>query len=212
MLSHQFTRPFQPDRIRHPRDFQPLAATFWQQPAIFVEIGAGKGKHALSFASDNANAHLIAIERTAEKYQAMQKMANQAKLSNLTTIHADAIAWVTHAVPAQSLSGVFILYPNPEPHNPNQRWLNMPFFEWLLSRLKPNGELIIASNIESYIDEAEHKAQTVWQVPVEKTQVPNHSERTHFEVKYLARGEACWQLTIKKPHGYTTRFDDFNLL
>ena len=144
MLSHQFTRPFQPDRIRHPRDFQPLAATFWQQLAIFLEIGAGKGKHALSFASDNANAHLIAIERTAEKYQAMQKMANQAKLSNLTTIHADAIAWVTHAVPAQSLSGVFILYPNPEPHNPNQRWLNMPFFEWLLSRLKPGGELIIA--------------------------------------------------------------------
>ena len=116
MLSHQFTRPFQPDRIRHPRDFQPLAATFWQQPAIFLEIGAGKGKHALSF----------------------------------------------------------------------------------------------ASNIESYIDEAEHKAQTVWQVPVEKTHVPNHSERTHFEVKYLARGEACWQLSIKKPHGYTTRFDDFN--
>ena len=109
MLSHQFTRPFQPDRIRHPRDFQPLAATFWQQLAIFLEIGAGKGKHALSFASDNANAHLIAIERTAEKYQAMQKMANQAKLSNLTTIHADAIAWVTHAVPAQSLSGVVIL-------------------------------------------------------------------------------------------------------
>ena len=184
MLSHQFTRPFQPDRIRHPRDFQPLAATFWQQPAIFLEIGAGKGKHALSFASDNTNTHLIAIERTAEKYQAMQKMANQAKLSNLTTIHADAIAWVTHAVPAQSLSGVFILYPNPEPHNPNQRWLNMPFFEWLLSRLKPDGELILASNIESYIDEAELKAQTVWQVPVEKTQVPNHSERTHFAVSY----------------------------
>ena len=88
----------------------------------------------------------------------------------------------------------------------------MPFFEWLLSRLKPNGELILASNIESYIEEAEHKAQTVWQVPVEKTQVPHHSERTHFEVKYLARGEACWQLSIKKPHGYTTRFDDFNLL
>lgn len=73
MLSHQFTRPFQPDRIRHPRDFQPLAATFWQQPAIFLEIGAGKGKHALSFASDNANAHLIAIERTAENIKPCKK-------------------------------------------------------------------------------------------------------------------------------------------
>lgn len=93
---------------------------------------------------------------------------------------------------------------------PTNAGLTCRFFEWLLSRLKPDGELILASNIGSYIEEAEHKAQMVWQVPVKKTQVPNHSERTHFEVKYLARGEACWQLTIKKPHGYTTRFDDFN--
>lgn len=210
MLSHHFARAFQPDRIRHPRDFQPLLPDYWQHPAIYLEIGAGKGKHAVSFASDHPNKQLIAIERTAEKYYAMQKVASHAQLANLSTIHADAIAWVTHGVPAQSLSGVFILYPNPEPHNPNQRWLNMPCFEFLLSRLKPDAKLILASNIQSYIDEAENMAMSVWQLPVVKTQVPADSARTHFEAKYLARGETCWQLTIKKPHGYTTRFDDFS--
>jgi len=36
------------------------------------------------------------------------------------------------------------------------------------------------------------------------------SERTHFEVKYLARGETCWELTMRKPEGYKTRFDDWH--
>ena len=207
MLSHHFARAFQADRIRHPRDFQQLSASFWQQSSIYLEIGAGKGKHALQFASQNPDSQLIAIERTSEKFTAMQKLANEVNLPNLTVIHADAVAWVTHGVPANTLSKIFILYPNPEPHNPNQRWLNMPFFEFLLSRLQDNGEIILASNIASYIDEAETMASEIWQLPVAKSQVVATSERTHFEVKYLARGEACWQLTIKKPHGYLTRFD-----
>lgn len=88
-----------------------------------------------------------------------------------------------------SLSKIFILYPNPEPHNANQRWLNMPFFEFLLSRLKVGGELILATNIADYADEALQKAVDIWQLPTQKTTVPSDSERTHFEVKYLARGD-----------------------
>lgn len=211
--SHHFNRLFQTDKIRHPRDFVALSEDFWQQAYlnktnICLEIGAGKGKHAIQFAKQNPHCHLIAVERTAEKFTAMQKLALAENLPNLTVIHADAIAWVTHAVPKNSLSKIFILYPNPEPHNPNQRWLNMPFFEFLLSRLKAGGEIILASNIQRYIDEAEQMASDIWQLPNGKTPVPMTSERTHFEVKYLARGEVCWQLDIKKPHGYTTRFDN----
>lgn len=205
-LSHQFSRVFQSDKIRHPRDFVGMSDDFWQQK-VCLEIGAGKGKHALQFATAHPQFKLIAIERTQAKFCAMQKLALSAKLPNLTVIHADAVAWVTHAVPVNSLQKIIILYPNPEPHNPNQRWLNMPFFEFLLARLQADGEIILASNIASYIDEAEHMAQTVWQLPTQKTRVPNDSQRTHFEVKYLARGETCWQLNLKKPCGYRTRFD-----
>lgn len=208
MISHQFPRIFQADKIRHPRDFQALPATFWQQSNIVLEIGAGKGKHAISFAAQHPAAAVIAIERTAEKYRTMQRLAEQSQLANLTTIHADAIAWVTFGIPKNSLSKIFILYPNPEPNNPNQRWLNMPFFELLLSKLQPDCEIVIASNIASYIDEAYEMARAIWQLPVTRTPVPLSSERTHFEIKYLARGEACWQLNIKKPHGYATRFDE----
>lgn len=208
-VSHRFTRQFQANQIHQPRDFQPLPETFWQSSPIVLEIGAGKGKHAIQFAQNQPHQTLIAIERTKTKFFAMQKQAELANLSNLLLVHADAIAWIVSAVPVASLSQVFILYPNPEPNNANQRWLNMPFFEFLLSRLQENGRIVLASNIESYIHEAEKQAKNCWQISVSKSQVARNSQRTHFEIKYLARGEICWQLDMIKPQGYKTYFDEY---
>lgn len=206
LLSHNFQRLFQVNKIALPRNFQPVKP---KQPT-YLEIGAGKGMHALAFARQNPQAQLIAIERTQTKFIAFNKQLNQITLPNLIAVHADAVAWCVHGLVANSLAGVFLLYPNPEPHNANQRWLNMPFFEFLLSRMQPKARVILASNIQSYIQEAATQAQQVWHLPMAITQVAPTSQRTHFEVKYLARKETCWQLTITKPIGYITRFDSDN--
>ncbi len=55
--------------------------------------------------------------------------------------------------------------PNPEPHNPAQRWLNMPFFEFLLSRLQPGGQITLASNIPEDIEEAQQQLIDIWKLP-----------------------------------------------
>jgi len=225
-FSHKQVRTFQPEKLSAPRDFfipkviQNVATkkTAYKNTVIkddgdelplILEIGAGKGKHALSFAAAHPEKHLIAIERTRNKFEAFTKLFDQQQMDNLTPIHADAIAWTVHAIPPESLTSIYLLYPNPEQHNPNQQWLNMPFFEFLLSRLQVGGEVILATNIESYIDNAEQQAASIWQLPNSRHQVPHDSQRTHFEVKYLARGETCWQLTMTKPEGYETRFDSW---
>ncbi len=197
-------RQFQAQRMQAPRDFQAISS----QP-ICLEIGAGKGKHALQFTAQHPQQRLVAIERTREKFEAMQKQHQQEGQENLQPVHADALPWVVHALYPQQLEQCFILYPNPEPHNPAQRWLNMPFFEFLLSRLQPKGQIILASNIPDYIAEAEQQLQQVWQLPYIKEVIPATSARTHFEIKYLERGELCQQLVISKPETYQTRFDDF---
>lgn len=203
-LSHHFSRIFQADKIHPPRDF---AMPVLPVVPTYLEIGAGKGMHALQFAEAEPSSHLYAVERTKEKFVAFAKAAQMADFPNLAAIHADAIAWAVHALPPNALSGVFILYPNPEPANANQRWLNMPFFEFLLSRVKAGGRLVLASNIQSYVEEAQRQAEQVWCVDATLSEVPTTSQRTHFEVKYLARGETCWQLDMVKPAGYVTRFD-----
>lgn len=200
-------RQFQAQRMHAPRDFQSISS----EP-VCVEIGAGKGKHALLFTQTNPDSKLIAIERTREKFLAMQKQHALEGQPNLQTVHADALPWIVHALYPAQVEQFFILYPNPEPHNPAQRWLNMPFFEFLLSRLKTGGTITLASNIPEYIDEAEQQVQNLWKLPFVKEIVGQDSARTHFEIKYLERGELCQQLIISKPEGYTTRFDEFQPL
>ena len=124
MNTHPNIRLFQAELMRAPRDF--IAPTI--TPTMCLEIGAGKGKHAMQFAAQHPNTHLLAIERTAEKFQAFLKQHQAQSLRNLQPIHADAIAWSVHGLKPQQLEQIFILYPNPEPKNPAQRWLNMPFF------------------------------------------------------------------------------------
>lgn len=211
-LSHNQKRPFQPTKLSKPRGFvmpEILADEQKIQRPLIIEIGAGKGMHALSFAKQNPDKHLIAIERTRNKFDAFFKMTQTQQLSNLTAVHADAIAWIVQALAPHSLTQIYLLYPNPEQHNPNQQWLNMPFFEFLLSRLQTGGEIVLATNIEPYIDNAEEQAGTLWCLPTIRTEVPVDSQRTHFEIKYLARKEKCWQLTMTKPEGYQTRFDEW---
>ena len=208
-LSHQQQRAFQPQKLSAPRDFIMPDILVDAELPLVLEIGAGKGKHALNFAQQNSHKHLIAIERTRNKFDAFDKLVGQQKSSNLSAIHADAIAWIVHAVAPNSIERIFILYPNPEQHNPNQQWLNMPFFEFLLSRLQVDGEVVLATNIEAYMDNAEQQANEVWCLPNTRHKVASDSQRTHFEVKYLARGETCWQLNMRKPDGYQTRFDNW---
>lgn len=196
-------RLFQLQHIQAPRNFQPIP-----QHPIILEIGAGKGKHALLLSQQYPQQPIYAIERTAEKFLAMQKQHQQHPGDQLYPIHADAIAWTVYALYPKQVERCFILYPNPEPHNATQRWLNMPFFEFLLSRMADGGQITIASNIESYIVEAEQQLQHCWQLPYIKQTISQDSARTHFEIKYLQRGEWCQELIITKPQGYVTRFDD----
>ena len=200
-------RQFQAQRMHAPRDFQSISP----EP-VCVEVGAGKGKHALLFSKNNPDTQLIAIERTREKFLAMQKQHAVEGQTNLQTVHADALPWIVHALYPQQVEQFFILYPNPEPHNPAQRWVNMPFFEFLLSRLKTGGTITLASNIPAYIEEAETQVRELWKLPFVKEVIAADSARTHFEIKYLERGELCQQLIISKPESYVTRFDDFQPL
>lgn len=202
-------RVFQPQFLKAPRGF---VRPDWQQcvKPLCLEIGAGMGRHAILFGQQNPAKSLYAIERTAEKFNVFAERAAAAQLVQVHPVHADAIPWVVHALPPKIISECFILYPNPEPKNPAQRWLNMPFFEFLISRLQDGAQLTLASNIPAYIEEAAQQLQAVWQLPFVCQNVPMDAARTHFEVKYLARGELCQQLLITKPAGYTTAFDYYD--
>lgn len=164
-----------------------------------LEIGCGVGWHPIQYAKENPGRHLVAIEQTREKFQSFARRAQKHALANLTPVHADAVRWVTHALTPQSLERIFILYPNPEPRASNRRWVRMPFFAKLLEALKPGGTLTLATNIEAYAQEAAEYALHFWQLETLGPQPYAGPARTHFEKKYLERGETCFNVTFRKP-------------
>lgn len=179
-----------------------------QNQKYCLEIGAGTGMHAISFCKKHPDEKLIAIEKTSEKYRKFKKQHELENLPNLIALQSNAIHWVCHNLWKESLKKIFILYPNPEPKNPAQRWPLMPFTEYLLDCLVPEGELYFASNIKGYIKEAELQYSGFWNLSLEKKNILKEANlaRSLFEKKYIERGEVCIELCFKKGANSPTPF------
>ncbi len=168
--------------------------------ALHLEIGAGVGKHALGFAESNKESYLVALERTMAKFNKFYRAYEQAGCpNNLLPIHADAIHWLVHNVNQPSFHSIFILYPNPEPKNKNQRWIHSPAFGFLWDLLLPAGKLYLASNLPHYIEEFYQGARENWQIHKRRRYpIAKGSDRSHFEAKYLKRGDVCQEVELQK--------------
>lgn len=175
---------------------------FPQQP-IDVEIGAGTGWHAIQYCQKHPDRHLIAIEKTQNKFASLKgRFLRHPQLTNLSAIHANAIEWIAHNVPVKKVETYFILYPNLYPKNSqkNKRWHNMPFMDYLIETLSPQGQIILATNDLAYYNEAKKAFAGHWGMEIVEDRAIQSDEkpRSHFEKKYLARGEHCFNLVLRK--------------
>jgi tRNA G46 methylase TrmB len=81
----------------------------------------------------------------------------------------------------------------------------MPFMSQLLQTLKPGGELILATNDKDYFDESLAFATRAWDLSIAKTSSFSsqsgspHKPRTHFEKKYLLKGDTCFEARLLIP-------------
>jgi tRNA G46 methylase TrmB len=208
-------RAFRPERIAPPSALANFRLAWAKRSperdaAIDLEIGCGVGWRAIRQAQGSPERILIAVEKTREKFVKfigrLERNAAKSKdgFPNLFPVHADAVAFVVHAVSDESLARVLFFYPNPCARNPASRWLRMPFFGYLLTKLRPGGEVILRTNVRAYFEEAVGLAVEAWGLEVvtirEFTQqevAPGNAE-THFERKYLARGDTCFEAIFRK--------------
>ena len=127
-------RQFNPNQLKIPTDAKyelafHLAKIFSE---LHLEIGAGVGLHPIQFSFAQDEIGLIAIERTREKYVSFLQrvLSNQKKypdhFKNLLAINADIVPWLWHFDHQIKFDKIWILYPNPEPGNKNQRWIHAP--------------------------------------------------------------------------------------
>ncbi|MFN3453512.1 MAG: tRNA (guanine(46)-N(7))-methyltransferase TrmB [Pseudobdellovibrio sp.] len=164
-----------------------------------LEIGCGVGLHPILWAKDNPEHGLIALERTKEKFiKFSHRMQHHSHIKNVLPLHADARSVVTHQLADESIETIFLLYPNPEPKNKNQRWINMPFFSEFTRILKPHGQIEIRTNILAYAEEVKTlSASRGFTIHKYDSISSTNKPETHFEKKYLARNQICMKIVLK---------------
>lgn len=165
-----------------------------------LEIGCGAGLHPIRRALSHPDRNLIALEHTRNKFDKFWgRYLNHKEPENLAPIHGNAISWIADQDFVDKVEEIFLLYPNPNPKRRNQRWFCMPFFECLLRALKPGGRITLATNLKDYFDEARDMALREWKLKIVREGLYQGPPRTHFEKKYMERGESCFELIVEKP-------------
>ncbi|GAB4315501.1 MAG: hypothetical protein Kow0074_03110 [Candidatus Zixiibacteriota bacterium] len=119
-----------------------------------LEIGPGRGDFLLATAQAYRNRRFVAIELKNRRFRKLVDRLKRRELNNVLLINGDARIVVAKAVPMQAFEQIYVLFPDPWPkrrHEP-MRLLSSDFLELLKDRLKPDGELILATDDQSYRD------------------------------------------------------------
>jgi tRNA G46 methylase TrmB len=170
-----------------------------------IEIGCGVGLHPIQYSINNPDRYLVAIEHTTEKFEKFKRrFINHNSPSNLLALHENGISWVTHVLKNESVDRFIFMYPNPnpKPSQQNKRFHAMPFMQKVLECLKTGGTIQFATNEEFYARECREFMKDQWKLEeVEFREISkndNFKGRTHFERKYLERGQIVYNLIYKK--------------
>lgn len=168
---------------------------------LHIDVGVGVGMSSIKLAQAHPCDTIIAIERTSDKFTKLAGRARAHDLKNLFIIHGEAIVFLPHLLKDNSIDHYYFLYPNPYPKNSqkNLRWGNSSFMHFVHSSLKAHGDLSFATNEEFYKNElVENIPQFGFSLNSQKILDKDFTPRTHFEKKYLLRGETCWDLLFSK--------------
>ena len=130
---------------------------------VWLEIGFGGGEHLSFQAGLFPEVSFIGCEPFLNGVASLLTHLEREKRTNVSIFHGDARALVKE-MPPQFLEKVFILYPDPWPkaRHGKRRIIQTEFIKSLAKILKPNGEIVIATDDDNYAD---HVAEVFASLP-----------------------------------------------
>jgi len=121
---------------------------------IFLEIGFGMGEHFVNQARLNPEALFIGVEVYLNGVANVLKLMQEQNIINFL-LFPNNLDYILNDLPNNSLDGIYILFPDPWTKNKQKkkRIFNKDRLKILQTKLKDKGNLIFASDIESYFYE-----------------------------------------------------------
>lgn len=133
---------------------EPLdVTTLFSRPSpLVVEIGFGMGQSLLAMAERHPQWNFIGIDVYRAGVGALLDGIRRKGLENVRVFEADAIDVLERAIPPATVSKLLVYFPDPWPkkRHHKRRLVKRPFLDLAASRLKPGGELLIATDWAPY--------------------------------------------------------------
>lgn len=179
------------------------ATWFGRTAPVVLEIGSGMGESTAAMAAAAPDVDHVAVEVFEPGLAQLLMRTTDAGLTNLALLRGDAVALLRERVPADSLDGVRIYFPDPWPKRKHRkRRLVQPDFAALVaSRLRPGATLHLATDWDDYATQmltvcsAERRLEntaTGW------TPRPIWRPVTKFEERALVEGREVHDLVFRR--------------
>lgn len=182
----------------------PINQVFPDQSPLTVEIGFGMGDSLLEMARSQPEQNFLGIEVHRAGVGKLLHGIHQNELGNLKIVCHDAVEVLRHSLETESIDRILILFPDPwhKKKHHKRRLIQPDFVKLLLSKLKPDGRLHLATDWEPYAErmlevlEAESGLKNTngkgqfWQDP--------DRPPTKFEARGKRLGHGVWDLLYQK--------------
>lgn len=176
----------------------------FSRPApTILEIGFGMGETTATIAATNPQNNYLAIEVHTPGVGNLLKEIDAQQLSNLRIIQHDAIEILRDMIPAASLAGVHIFFPDPWPkkRHHKRRLIQASLVKTLCDKLLPGGYIHVATDWQEY---AEHILATLAAEPLLANSADAYAPRppyrplTKFEQRGLKLGHDVWDIIFTR--------------
>jgi tRNA (guanine-N7-)-methyltransferase len=180
-----------------------IVAAFGRSAPVILEIGFGMGETTAAIAAAHPERNFLGLEVHGPGVGALLNRVDAAGLTNVRVIQHDAVDVVAHMIPAASLAGIHIYFPDPWPkkRHHKRRLLQPGFVHALAQRLAPDGYLHAATDWDDYAQEI---LATLSSEPLLANTVPDFAPRpawrplTKFEARGLQLGHGVHDLVFRR--------------
>ncbi|MDQ2962911.1 MAG: tRNA (guanosine(46)-N7)-methyltransferase TrmB [Pseudomonadota bacterium] len=195
-LLPRFGVPFAPG----PLDFD---LVFGRRALRVLEIGFGMGETTAAIAQAMPAHDFIAVEVHAPGVGSLLKQIDERGLTNVRIIPHDAAEVVAQMIPAASLAGIHVFFPDPWPkkRHHKRRLLQPPFVHELALRLAAGGYVHAATDWEEYATQilAAFDAEPLLENSANGyAPRPAYRPLTKFERRGIGLGHGVWDVIFRR--------------
>lgn len=190
------------DVLSGARPWDPTA-WFGRTAPLIVEIGSGMGETTAALAAARPELDHVAVEVFEPGIaQLLMRMA-EADLGNLAVLRGDAVALLRTVVPAASLAGIRVFFPDPWPkrRHRKRRLVQVNFVTLAASRLRSGGTLHLVTDWDDYATQmiAAVRSEAGMVIP-DDTFAPRPTWRpvTKFETRAREEGRDVHELIVRR--------------